>query len=89
MPKTLVTLLLDRSGSMAMIKDDTIGGFNAYVDTLKAAGANIDFTFLQFDSTSIDKICVAVPVSQAPRLDKSNYVLGASTPLTPPSASGP
>ena len=82
MPKTLITLLLDRSGSMASIKDDTIGGFNAYVDTLKAADANdIDFTFLQFDSNSIDKICVAVPVSQAPRLDESNYVPGASTPL--------
>ena len=82
MPKTLITLLLDRSGSMASIKDDTIGGFNAYVDTLKAADAHdIDFTFLQFDSNSIDKICVAVPVSQAPRLDESNYVPGASTPL--------
>jgi len=81
MPKTLITLLLDRSGSMASIKDDTIGGFNAYVDTLKAAGGDIDFTFLQFDSNSIDKICVAVPVSQAPRLDASNYVPGASTPL--------
>jgi hypothetical protein len=82
MPKTLITLLLDRSGSMASIKDDTIGGFNAYVDTLKAANAgDIDFTFLQFDSNSIDKICVAVPVSHAPRLDERNYVPGASTPL--------
>jgi len=82
MPKALITFLLDRSGSMASIKDDTIGGFNAYVDTLKAAGAgDIDFTFLQFDSNSIDKICVAVPVSQAPRLDERNYVPGASTPL--------
>jgi hypothetical protein len=82
MPKTLITLLLDRSGSMASIKDDTIGGFNAYVDTLKAADAgDIDFTFLQFDSNSIDKICVAVPVAQVPQLDASNYVPGASTPL--------
>ncbi len=82
MPKTLITLLLDRSGSMASIKDDTIGGFNAYVDTLKAADAgDIDFTFLQFDSNSIDKICIAVPLSHAPRLDERNYVPGASTPL--------
>jgi hypothetical protein len=31
--KTLVTFLLDRTGSMQSIKADTIGGFNAYLDT--------------------------------------------------------
>ena len=33
--RTLVTFLLDRTGSMEAIRDDTIGGFNAYLDGLR------------------------------------------------------
>ena len=46
---TLVTFLLDRTGSMQSIKDDTIGAFNAYLETLKKKGGGIEFSFLQFD----------------------------------------
>lgn len=77
---TLVTFLLDRTGSMGSIKDDTIGAFNHYLDEL-AKGDDIDFTLLQFDSMSLDKTCVAVPIKQAPRLDNQNYQPRASTPL--------
>lgn len=56
--RTLVTFLLDRTGSMEAIRDDMIGGFNAYLDGLKGnGGTDIDFTLIQFDSVSIDKIC--------------------------------
>ena len=80
--KTLVTFLLDRTGSMQRIKQDTIGAFNAYLDGLKAEkDAKIDFTLLQFDSVSLDKMCVAVPVSHAPKLDNANYQPRAWTPL--------
>src|SRR5262245_60704989 len=55
--RTLVTFLLDRTGSMEAIRDDTIGGFNAYLEGLKSdGGAEIDFTLIQFDSVCIDKI---------------------------------
>lgn len=77
---TLVTFLLDRTGSMGSIKDDTIGAFNHYLDEL-AKGDDIDFTLLQFDSMSLDKTCVAVPIKQTPRLDNQNYQPRASTPL--------
>ena len=30
--RTLIAVLLDRSGSMQVIKDDTEGGFNAFVE---------------------------------------------------------
>jgi hypothetical protein len=33
--RTLVTFLLDETGSMETIKDDTIGGFNSYLSALK------------------------------------------------------
>ena len=80
--RTLVTFLLDRTGSMEAIRDDTIGGFNAYLDGLKGdGGAEIDFTLIQFDSVSIDKICVAAPVATVAKLTRETYQPRASTPL--------
>jgi hypothetical protein len=80
--RNLVTFLLDRTGSMEAIRDDTIGGFNTYLDTLKGDGrANIEFTLVQFDSMSIDKICVATPVAQVEKLTRDTYQPRASTPL--------
>jgi hypothetical protein len=78
---TLVTFLLDRTGSMQSIKDDTIGAFNAYLDTLKKKGGGIEFSFLQFDSISIDKICVNRPVEDVRNLTDESFQPRASTPL--------
>ena len=47
---TVVSFLLDETGSMQAIKDDTVGGFNAYVETLKKAGADIVFSLVSFNS---------------------------------------
>jgi len=80
--KTLVTFLLDRSGSMDSIKPATIEAFNAYVDGLQAEKkADIDFTLLTFDSQSLDKVCVAVPVKDATKLNNANYTPRGGTPL--------
>ena len=79
--RTLVTFLLDETGSMESIKDDTIGGFNSYLSTLKASGEPIDFTLLKFDSRRIEKVCVAVPIADVTELDAKGYQPGASTPL--------
>lgn len=78
---TLVTFLLDRTGSMQSIKDDTIGAFNAYLETLKKKGGGIEFSFLQFDSISLDKICVNVPVADVAPLTEETFQPRASTPL--------
>lgn len=78
---TLVTFLLDRTGSMQSIKDDTIGAFNAYLESLKKDGDRIEFSFLQFDSMSIDKICVNTPIAEVHPLTNETFVPRASTPL--------
>lgn len=79
---SLVTFLLDRSGSMAMIKSQTIEGFNAYLATLKAdKEARIDFTLITFDSVSVDKVHIAVPIARVPYLDNASYQPRAETPL--------
>jgi hypothetical protein len=78
---TLVTFLLDKSGSMGAIRDDTISAFNAYLGELQQEPDGIVFSLLQFDSNSVDVTCRNVPVGKAAPLDASTYVPGASTPL--------
>ena len=79
--RTLVTFLLDETGSMESIKDDTLGGFNSYLSALKGSGELIDFTLIKFDSCRIEKVCVAIPVSDVADLDANSYQPGAATPL--------
>ena len=79
---TLVTFLLDRTGSMDAIKTETIGGFNAYLDTLeRKAGDLVEFTLLQFDSVSIDKLRVGAKLADVERLTPDTYQPRAYTPL--------
>jgi hypothetical protein len=81
MSKTLVTFLLDRTGSMNQIRDDTIGAFNAYLETLQETSADVFFSLLTFDSMSLDKLHVNQPVKDIPQLTRENYIPRASTPL--------
>lgn len=80
-PATLVTFLLDRTGSMQSIKDDTIGAFNAYLETLQKDGTGIEFSLLQFDSISLDKLCVNQPVASVAPLTDEAFQPRGSTPL--------
>ena len=80
--KTIVSFLLDRTGSMEAVRDDTIGAFNTYAATLeKDAGDLIEFTLVLFDSTSVDKLCVGVAMKDVPRLNRDNYIPRDMTPL--------
>jgi hypothetical protein len=81
-PTSLVTFLLDRSQSMNLCKEATIEGFNGYISGLQnEKDAEIDVTFLQFDTVSLDKVCVARPVAQMQMLTESTYVPRGGTPL--------
>lgn len=81
-PTSLVTFLLDKSQSMLTCKAATIEGFNAYLGVLKAEReANIEFTFLQFDTVSIDKLAVAQPVASIAPLNDATYNPRGGTPL--------
>jgi hypothetical protein len=84
--KTLITFLLDRTGSMAQIKPATIKAFNGYLDGLRGEFEGttdelIEFTFLQFDSIGLETICIAEPVGKVAYLTHATYQPRASTPL--------
>lgn len=82
---TFVTLVLDKSGSMNAIREDTIGGFNSYIAGLKKdkkdRGEEYLFTLLMFDSNSVDIVHRAISIDDVPELTDKTYVPGASTPL--------
>lgn len=78
--KTRVGFLLDRSGSMSSVLDETINAFNAYLEEL-GDEPDIEFTWAIFDSISMDVLCKGVNPKNAPRLNKENYKPRDYTPL--------
>jgi hypothetical protein len=47
---THITVILDRTGSMESIRDDTIGGFNTFLKKQKTEPGTATLTLVQFDS---------------------------------------
>ena len=78
---THMAVLLDRSGSMGSVKDETISGFNYFLKEQKAAGDNATFTLVQFDSESTDVVHEARPIRDVPDLNQDTYLPRGSTPL--------
>jgi Mg-chelatase subunit ChlD len=78
---THIAVLLDRSGSMEAVKDETISGFNYFLKEQKAVGDNASFTLVQFDSESTDVVHEARPVRDVPDLNGDTYQPRGSTPL--------
>lgn len=78
---TYVAFLLDRSGSMGSIREATIEAFNAYLDGLKTSGEDYIFSFLQFDSMSIDTLVKNAAITDVPELTAETFVPRGSTPL--------
>ncbi len=80
--RSYVTFLLDRSGSMGGIKGQTIEGFNTYLAGMQGQGdVDIRFTFLQFDSVSLDKVYVAEPIDKVALLTDATFQPRGGTPL--------
>ena len=73
----LLTVVLDRSGSMEVVREATIRGFNDYVaDQRKADVAvegNIAMTLVQFDD-QYEVNFVAEPIGNVPELSAESYV---------------
>lgn len=75
-----IFFLLDRSGSMEMTRDDTIGGFNAFVSDQRALNPDALMTLWQFDHEVLVSY-TNKPLSEVPLLDRSTFQPRGSTHL--------
>jgi hypothetical protein len=79
---THIAVILDRTGSMEAIRDDTIGGFNAFLNAQKAAPGPASLTLVQFDSQDPYEIVYRFkPLAEIPELTRETFVPRANTPL--------
>lgn len=81
-PITHLYVLLDRSGSMASIADDVIGGFNRLLADQQADGSDARITLVQFDGQDPQEVVAdAVPITEMSLLDHNTFVPRGTTPL--------
>jgi hypothetical protein len=67
---------------MESIRDDTIGGFNAFLKKQKAEPGIATLTLVQFDTQDpYEVIHRFKPIGEVPELNRETYVPRASTPL--------
>lgn len=77
-----ITVILDRTGSMMEIRDDVIGGFNAFLAEQQAASTPATFTLVQFDSQDpYEVLHHDRPIAEVTPLTPEQYLPRASTPL--------
>ncbi|MFH1037563.1 MAG: vWA domain-containing protein [PVC group bacterium] len=77
-----ISIILDRTGSMESIRDDTIGGFNAFLKEQKNRPGTATLTLVQFDTQDpYEVIHDFTPIKDVPGLTRETYVPRASTPL--------
>jgi hypothetical protein len=76
----LIYLVLDRSGSMAPIRDATIAGVNQFLDETRQADPDARFSLLLFDH-SMKRVYSNQPLSQIEKLGRSDYQIGGNTAL--------
>jgi len=83
MPKADLTELIciiDRSGSMDGIRDDAIGGFNAFLEEQKKVPGDATLTLMLFDDEFL-VVHSGTDIQQVPPLDDTTYVPRGSTAL--------
>lgn len=73
-----VVFILDKSGSMYGMENDTIGGYNHYIEDFKNKDANI--TTVLFNN-EYEMICKRQKVSEVSKLTKKEYFVNGCTAL--------
>ena len=77
---TELVFILDRSGSMAGLEKDTLGGFNAMLEKQKAEAGEALISTVLFDNLC-DVIHDRLPLAQVPELTERDYYVRGCTAL--------
>ena len=77
---TELVFILDRSGSMAGLEGDTIGGFNAMIEKQKGEPGEAIVSTVLFDNRS-EVIHDRLPLDRVPAMTRKEYSVGGCTAL--------
>ena len=77
-----ISVVLDRSGSMASIADDVVGGFNTFLDEQRREDGKGRVTLVQFDGQDPFEVLIdGEDLDTVGDLDPARYVPRGNTPL--------
>lgn len=77
---TEILFVIDKSGSMENLVDDTIGGFNGFLESQKEQPGQAYLTTVLFSSGHF-KLHDRVDIREVPRMDRSQYAVGGGTAM--------
>lgn len=77
---TDINAIQDKSGSMSVLRDETIGGFNTFLSDQKQAPGKCTFTLMQFDTT-FNLLYTGEDIQKVQPLTRETYVPGGNTAL--------
>jgi uncharacterized protein YegL len=80
MKQTEIVMILDRSGSMAGMESDTIGGFNATINAQKKLPEKARVTTVLFDD-QYQMLHDGIDLMQVPEMTEKEYYVGGCTAL--------
>lgn len=78
---TFGVVLLDRSGSMSEIKEQTVTGLNKFFKDQRKDPTGLRMSLIFFDSQSIDTIYESLPMENVPNMSHALFQPRDSTPL--------
>ena len=81
---TLIAVILDESGSMQSCRDETISGFNEFVNGQKTAASvagQAYLTLVKFDSPKVSVVFENTPINDVQPLSKETYTPNGMTNL--------
>ena len=79
--KTLIHVLLDRSGSMSGHEADVIGGVNKFIDEQKKVDTPATIAFTRFDSGGVENFRKQQPMNHCHHISNEDFQPRGGTPL--------
>lgn len=80
--KTIITIVLDETGSMKKRHDEVVSGFNEFIESQKdKALGDCQVTLIKFNSEQGINTVYTEPIDEVPELKRSDYNPTGNTPL--------
>lgn len=80
MAKDELVLIIDKSGSMDMIKEDTIGGFNSFLAEQRIIERGANVTVVLFDD-QYERVYNGTDINEVDDLNEDTYIPSGTTAL--------